>query len=82
MSTIVHLKWGEQPESDRRYLLVRRLGRVRGEDFFVDPCAGMDAPERAADEPRAFASLASALKKAESFAQTCGVETIYVRMNG
>jgi hypothetical protein len=56
--------------------LRRRLGRIRGEEFFVDPCDGLDALERAAREPRSFASVASALNKARSFAQTCGVETI------
>ena len=82
MSNIVHLKWGEQPDRDRLYLMVRRLGRIRGEDFFVDPCDGVHPPERAPDEPRSFASLASALKRAESVAATCGVDTIYIRMNG
>jgi hypothetical protein len=82
MSNIVHLKWGEQPTRDSLYLLVRRMGRVRGDDFYVDPCDGL-APEPAPlDEPRTFASLTSALRAAETRAERCGVETIYVRMGG
>jgi hypothetical protein len=79
MSTIVHLKWGEQPTRDS-HLMVRRIGRVRGDDFFVDPCAGLAAAPRS--EPRSFASLTSALAAAESEAARYGVDTIYVRMGG
>ena len=82
MSNIVHLKWGEQPATDRRYFVVRRLSRVRGDDFFIDACADVAPPRLSPDEPRSFASLASALKQAQSAADQCGVETIYVRMNG
>ena len=82
MSNIVHLKWGEQPTQDSLYLLVRRMGRVRGDDFFVDPCAGLAAQPLPQDEPRSFASLTSALRAAETRAERCGVQTIYVRMGG
>lgn len=79
MSNIVHLKWGEQPTQDSPHLLVRRIGRVRGDDFFVDPCGALAAPS-SVDEPRSFASLTSALRAAQARAAACGVETIYVRM--
>lgn len=82
MSTIVHLKWGEQPSRDALYLLVRRQGRVRGDDFYVDPCEGLPVESAPLDEPRSFASLSSALRAAQTRAQLCGVDTIYVRMGG
>jgi hypothetical protein len=77
MSDIVHLKWGEQPTRDS-HLMVRRIGRVRGDDFFVGPCAAL----RPNSEPRSFASLTSALAAAEAEAVQYGVDTIYVRMGG
>lgn len=78
MSDIVHLKWGEQPTRDS-HLMVRRIGRVRGDDFFIDPCASLGA---APAEARSFASLTSALAAAECEAARYGVDTIYVRMGG
>ena len=79
MLTVVHLKWGERPPVADRYLLVTRQGRIRGEDFYVRTSDGFS--DAAAEEARAFASLASALKMAESVAERCGVETIYIRLN-
>ena len=77
MSDIVHLKWGEQPTLDS-HLMVRRISRVRGDDFFVRPCDSL----RVNSEARSFASLASALLAAEAEAEQYGVDTIYVRMGG
>jgi hypothetical protein len=82
MSNVVHLKWGEQPTSEHPYLMVRRLGRVRGDDYFVAPCAALQDAAKSASESRAFASLTSALREAETVAASCGAEIIYVRMNG
>jgi hypothetical protein len=81
MSTITHLKWGEKPTRDS-YLMIRRIGRVRGDDYFVDPCDGLAVKAASVNEPRAFASLNSALRAAESRAEMYGVDTIYVRMGG
>lgn len=82
MSNVVHLKWGEQPAAEPPYLMVRRLGRIRGDDYFVAPCASLQDAAKSASESRPFASLTSALREAETVAATCGVETIYVRLNG
>ena len=76
MSRIVHLKWGEQP-SDPLHLMITRFGRIRGEDFVVDRCQYLRSNE--IGERRTFASLTTALREAETEAQTCGVDTIYVR---
>jgi len=77
MSDVVHLKWGEQPTQDS-HLMVRRISRSRGDDFFVRPCDQL----RVNSEPRSFASLASALLAAEAAAEQYGVDVIYVRMGG
>jgi hypothetical protein len=77
MSTVIHLKWGEQPDEPRHFL-VTRLGRVRGDDFYVNPAAGVHLATP--NEARSFASLASALREAEAAAHACGVDTIYVRL--
>lgn len=77
MSEVVHLKWGEQP-SEPMHLMVTRLGRTRGEDFYVRPCDGL-RPNAPLGERPAFASLKSALREAEAVAETYGVRTIYVR---
>jgi hypothetical protein len=78
MSTVVHLKWGEQPPSGDLYLLVTRQGRIRGEDFYVSPSAPLTPVVVGAHA--AFASLDSALREAETVARRHGVETIYVRL--
>lgn len=78
MSNVVHLKWGEEPSSENAYLTVTRHGRIRGEDYIVSSSIGYEVA--ASEEPRAFASLDSALRHVEVVAQTYGVETIYVRM--
>ncbi|HTI68184.1 MAG TPA: hypothetical protein VL460_11625 [Caulobacteraceae bacterium] len=77
MSSVVHLKWGEDPPSGDRYLLVTRQGRIRGDDFYISPSSRL---QTAVVMERAFASLNSALTAAQAEAQLQGVETIYVRM--
>jgi hypothetical protein len=77
MSQVVHLKWGEQPPSDDLYLMVTRQGRIRGQDFYVRPCAKLTM---AAAVEAAFASLDSALQAAQVEARRSGVDTIYVRL--
>lgn len=79
MSTVVHLKWGENPPSGEHFLLVTRQGRIRGDDFYVSPSSRL---KTAAVMHAAFASLNSALAAAQAEAQAQGVETIYVRMGG
>lgn len=78
MSTIVHLKWGEQPPAGDRYLMIVRQGRIRGEDFYVRPSAPLSP--LIVSMHAAFASLNSALQEAESVARRHDVETIYVRL--
>jgi hypothetical protein len=82
MSSIVHLKWGEKPETNLPYLMVTRLSRVRGDDYYVKPCEGLTTPPPPPDEPRSFASLNSALRRAEAVATQCDVDLIYVKLNG
>jgi hypothetical protein len=82
MSNVVHLKWGEKPETNLPYLMITRLSRVRGDDYYVKPCEGLSPPPSPVDEPRSFASLTSALRRAEAVANQCDVELIYVRLNG
>ena len=79
MSRIVHLKWGEQP-SARQYLIVTRLGRVRGSDFYVNRADGAERVPIGGEQP-SFASLSSAIRKAETVAASCEIETIYVRLS-
>lgn len=78
MSTVVHLKYGERPPAaSRRYLMVTRQGRIRGEDFYVRPSEGSEFAIEAAPP---CASLAAALRMAEAVAERHAVETIYVRL--
>ena len=76
MSTVVHLKWGEDPPSGEHFLLVTRRGRIRGDDFYISPSARLKTADIMNS---AFASLSSALNAAQAEAQAQGVETIYVR---
>ena len=82
MSNVVHLKWGEKPETNAPYLMITRLSRVRGDDYYVKPCEGLTTRPSAIDEARSFASLNSAMRQAETVASECEVELIYVRLNG
>jgi hypothetical protein len=78
MSNVVHLKWGEEPAGDL-YLMITRVSRVRGQDFYVRSSAEREIAAKRAEYGCGFASLASALREAETRAQSCGVETIYVQ---
>jgi hypothetical protein len=82
---IVHLKWGERPqEAADPYVLIVRQGRARGDDFYVRSSAAAEAEiaaTRAFFAEESFASLASAMRQAETVAGREGAQTIYVRMS-
>jgi hypothetical protein len=79
MSNVVHLKWGEEPQPGF-YVMITRLGRVRGEDYYVHTPSNRPIGEARSWAEESYASLASALREAESLASRRGAETIYVRM--
>lgn len=81
MSNVVHLKWGEQPSAEDPYVLIVRHGRVRGDDFYVSSSAEMEIAAARARSEESFASLASALRQAETVASRDGAGVIYVRMS-
>lgn len=82
MSNIVHLKWGEEPRSGDPYVMITRLGRVRGEDYYVHTATNRSIGEARSWAEESYASLASALRQAEAVASRHGAQTIYVRMPG
>ena len=81
MYKVVHLKWGEQPRAEDPYILIVRQGRTRGEDFYVRSSADAEIRAARAWADESFASLASALRQAESVADREGAQTIYVRLS-
>jgi hypothetical protein len=80
MSNVVHLKWGEEPKADDRYVMITRLGRTRGDDYYVHTRSNRRMGEARSWADESFASLASALRQAETVASHYGAEIIYVRM--
>ena len=82
MSNIVHLKWGEEPKSGDPYVMITRLGRIRGEDYYVHTPNNRAIGEARSWAEESYASLTSALRQAEVVATRYGAETIYVRMPG
>ena len=80
MSNVVHLKWGEEPKSGDPYVMITRLGRIRGEDYYVHTQSNRTMGEARSWADESYASLASALRKAETVATHYGAEVIYVRM--
>jgi hypothetical protein len=76
MSSVVHLKWGEDPPSGEHFLLVTRRGRIRGDDYYISPSSRLKTAEVMHS---AFASLNSALVAAQEEAEAQGVEVIYVK---
>jgi hypothetical protein len=80
MSNVVHLKWGEEPKADDSYVMITRLGRIRGEDYYVHTRSNRSMGEARSWADESFASLASALREAETVASRYGADIIYVRM--
>ena len=80
MSNVVHLKWGEEPKPGDPYVMITRLGRIRGEDYYVHTRTNRSMGEARSWAEESYASLNSALRKAETVAEHYGAETIYVRM--
>jgi hypothetical protein len=80
MSSVVHLKWGEEPKANDPYVMITRLGRIRGEDYYVHTRSNRTMGEARSWADESFASLASALRQAETVATSYGAEIIYVRL--
>jgi hypothetical protein len=80
MSHVVHLKYGEEPKAGDPYVMITRLGRIRGEDYYVHTQTNRAMGEARSWAEESYASLTSALRQAETVAAHYGAETIYVRM--
>jgi hypothetical protein len=80
MSNVVHLKWGEEPTPGDLYVMITRLGRTRGEDYYVHTRTNGTMGEARSWAAESYASLNSALRQAEDVASRSGARTIYVRM--
>ncbi len=81
MSNVVHLKWGEEPDSGF-YVMITRLGRIRGEDYYVHTPSNRPIGEARSWCEESYASLKTALRHAEAMASQYGTDTIYVRTPG
>jgi len=82
MSNVVHLKWGEEPDAGCPYVMITRLSRIRGEDYYVHAATNRALGEARSWADESYASLASAMRQAEILAARQGVAIIYVRTPG
>jgi hypothetical protein len=79
MFRVVQLRWGEQPATAARYVMITRLSRTRGEDYYVHTRSNRRMGDAHFWADESYASLTSALRQAENVAAHCGADTIYVR---
>jgi hypothetical protein len=81
MAEVIHLRIGERLPKEGDFLVLIRVSRIRGFDYFIDPSPSL-APRLGKRVPTGgpgYASLATALKEAQAMADQHGVSPIYVQ---
>ena len=81
MTEVVKLRAGESLPEHGNHLVITRIGRVRGFDYYIDGSPAVEGrigPRVPSGGP-GYASLETALKAAEALAEQHGVDTIYIQ---
>jgi hypothetical protein len=81
MAEVIHMRIGDPLPKDGDFLVLARVSRIRGFDYFIDPSPSLEPKlgQRVPAGGPGYASLATALKEAQALAGRFHVPAIYVQ---
>lgn len=82
MVEVVVFRCGDRPPTDGRYLMISRISRTRGCEYYVEasPACGEQPELRLPPGPPGYASKETAISEARKAADAFGVGTIYMEL--